>query len=337
MTTLQLRLASQRAHWQTLWPGILTAITIAMAATFVSEHQGGPQLLYALFFGMAFNFASQGEKVKAGVEFSSRQILRFGVALLGVRITLEQIASIGSISIMMVVAGVFFTLTFGYVLSRIMRRPAVEGVLTGGSVAICGASAALAISAVLPKSEENQRFTLFTVVGVTALSTVAMIVYPSIAKFLELDPNASAVFIGGTIHDVAQVVAAGYLISPEVGDTATFVKLLRVATLLPAVVILSLLFRSQGGGQGAKPPILPGFLLGFGVLIMINSLGWIPAPVVQLVSGLSRWCLVVAIAALGIKTSFQQLASLGWRPVLMLVVDTVFLACLILAGLMLQH
>lgn len=329
--------AQRIPQWKILWPGVLTAITIAMAATFVAEHQGGPQLLYALFFGMAFNFAAQGEKVKAGIEFASRQILRFGVALLGVRITIEQIASIGSVSIYMVIAGVFLTILFGVLLGRLLNRPAVEGVLTGGAVAICGASAALAISAVLPKNEENQRFTLFTVVGVTALSTVAMIAYPSIAKFLELNSNSSAVFIGGTIHDVAQVVAAGYLISPEVGDAATFVKLLRVAMLLPVVVVLSLLFRSQGGGQGAKPPVLPLFLVGFAMLIVINSLGWIPGPVVQVFSGLSRWCLVVAIAALGVKTSFQQLAALGWRPVLMLVVDTAFLACLILGGLMLQR
>ena len=329
--------AQRMPYWKSLWPGVLTAITIALAATFVSEHQGGPQLLYALFFGMAFNFAAQGPMVKPGFEFASRQILRFGVALLGVRITFEQIASIGSISIYMVIAGVFLTILFGVVLGRILQRPVVEGVLTGGAVAICGASAALAISAVLPKNEENQRFTLFTVVGVTALSTVAMIAYPSIARFLDLDPNASAVFIGGTIHDVAQVVAAGYLISPEVGDTAVFVKLLRVAMLLPVVVILALLFRSQGGGQGAKPPLLPMFLVGFAALIVINSLGWIAKPVVDGMSGLSRWCLVVAISALGVKTSFQQLAALGWRPVLMLVVDTVFLAGLILGGLMLQR
>jgi len=323
-------------HWKALWPGILTAITIAMAATFVSEHQGGPQLLYALFFGMAFNFAAQGEKVKAGIEFTARQILRFGVALLGVRITLEQIASIGSVSIVMVIGGLFATILFGVALGKLLRRPLVEGVLAGGAVAICGASAALAISAVLPKNEENQRFTLFTVVGVTALSTVAMIVYPSVARFFGLAPAASAVFIGGTIHDVAQVVAAGYLISPEVGDTSVFVKLLRVAMLLPVVVILSLIFRKQGGGEGDKPPLLPLFLVGFAVLMLINSLGWIPKPAVEGISGLSRWCLVVAIAALGVKTSFQQLAALGWRPVLMLVANTLFLACLILGGLHLQ-
>ena len=340
MTTGILRLppALQPPALAEIWPGLLTAITIALAATFVAEHQGGPQLLYALFFGMAFNFAANGPKVKAGIDFTSRQVLRFGVALLGMRITFEQITAIGTGPILLVAGGLVLTILFGFLLSRLLGRPAAEGVLTGGAVAICGASAALAISAVLPRNEENQRFTLFTVVGVTTLSTVAMIAYPSVARALDLDPQAAAVFLGGTIHDVAQVVAAGYMISPEVGDSATFVKLLRVAMLLPVVLMFSVLFRGKSGGQeGSKPPLLPGFLVGFAVLVAINSMGWIPQSVSQWGSGLSRWCLVVAIAALGVKTSLQQLAQLGWRPVFLLAADTVFLAGLILGGIMVMR
>src|SRR5262249_25428004 len=152
-----------------------------------------------------------------------------------------------------------------------------------------------------------------------------------------LDLNSTAVFIGGTIHDVAQVVAAGNMISPQVGDVATFVKLTRVAMLLPVVVVLSLIFRNAGGGQGDKPPLLPGFLVGFALLIAINSLGLIPPVVVQGATNMSSWCLVVSIAALGVKTSFQQLATLGWRPVFLLVTETLFLAALILGGLIVTH
>lgn len=322
--------------WLPLWPGVLTAITIALAASFVAEHQGGPQLLYALFFGMAFNFAAQGEKVREGIDFASRHILRFGVALLGARITTAQIAELGVEAIALVVGGVVATILFGALLGRLLGRPGTEGVLTGGAVAICGASAALAISAVLPKNEANQRFTLFTVVGVTALSTVAMVAYPALVKALGLDGNEAAVFIGGTIHDVAQVVAAGYILSPEVGDGATFVKLFRVAMLLPVVVVVAMLFRGGAAG-GEKPPFLPGFLVGFAVLVVVNSLGLIPQPVTEAASSLSRWCLVVAISALGVKTSFQQLAMLGWRPVAMLAANTVFLAALVMGGLLLMR
>ncbi|NMG76596.1 putative sulfate exporter family transporter, partial [Aromatoleum diolicum] len=132
---------------------------------------------------------------------------------------------------------------------------------------------------------------------------------------------------------VAQVVAAGYIISPAVGDGATFVKLFRVAMLLPVVAVVSVLFR-DGTATGKKPPVLPGFLVGFAVLVVVNSLGLIPKPVTEATSSLSRWCLVVAIAALGVKTSFQQLAAVGWRPVAMLAANTVFLAALILGGLL---
>ncbi|MBS0353622.1 MAG: putative sulfate exporter family transporter [Proteobacteria bacterium] len=318
--------------WPAWGPGLLTAVTIAMAASFVAEHQGGPQLLFALFFGMAFNFAAEGPKVKPGIDFASRSVLRFGVALLGARITLEQITALGIAPVVLVVSGVVGTILFGAMLGRLLKRPVVEGLLTGGAVAICGASAALAIAAVLPRNEENQRFTLFTVVGVTTLSTVAMIVYPSVVKICGLDAHGAAVFLGGTIHDVAQVVAAGYLISPQVGDSATFVKLLRVATLMPVVACFGLMFRAQGGDADARPPVLPGFLVGFMALMALNSLGWLPASLAHGLSDLSRWCLVVAIAALGVKTSFQQLARLGWRPVFMLVAETLFLAALILAG-----
>jgi uncharacterized membrane protein YadS len=102
-----------------------------MAASFIAEHQGGPQLLYALFFGMAFNFAANGEKVKAGIEFASRQILRFGVALLGARITAEQISGLGTAPIMMVIGGVVLTILFGALVGLLLGRPKTEGLLTG--------------------------------------------------------------------------------------------------------------------------------------------------------------------------------------------------------------
>lgn len=319
-----------------LAPGVLTAVTIALAASFLAERYDGPQLLFALLFGMAFNFAAEGPRVKAGIDFASKKILRFGVALLGARIGLEQIAALGAAPAAIVVAAVAATILCGWLLSRLLRRPAAEGLLTGGAVAICGASAALAISAVLPQGKDHQRFTLLTVVGVTTLSTVAMVIYPLIAESLALDARGAAIFLGGSIHDVAQVVGAGFMISPEVGDGATLVKLLRVALLVPAVVIFAQIFRTAGGdgAAGARPPLLPGFLVAFIALVALNSFGAVPAELARWLSDLSRWCLVIAIAALGVKTSFRQLADLGWTPVVMIVGETLFIAALVLAGVM---
>src|SRR5690554_4299840 len=202
-------------------PGVLICITIALATTFIADHYGGPTLLYALLLGMALHFLSEEGRCVAGVEFSSRTILRFGVALLGVRITVEQVTSLNIGPIVTVVAGVVLTIFAGVLLAKVLGLHRDMGLLTGGAVAICGASAALALSAVMPRVSNSERNTILTVVGVTTLSTAAMVLYPLIASVLSLTDQEAGVFLGGTIHDVAQVVGAGYMVSDEAGDVAT--------------------------------------------------------------------------------------------------------------------
>lgn len=315
-------------------PGLLTVLTIALAATFLSEHYGGPQLLYALLFGMALHFLAETPATRAGIGLAARGVLRIGVALLGARITLSQVEATGWRTAALVVFAVVATIGFGAWLGRRLQGSAAVGVLTGGAVAICGASAALALASALPKDERVQRFTLLTVVGVTVLSTTCMIAYPILARLAGLDATATGIFLGATIHDVAQVVGAGYMVSPEAGDTATLVKLLRVAMLLPVVATVALCFRRRGaaGGQGPAS-IVPWFLVAFAVLMVLTSAGLVPKVATEAMNQASRWCLVVAIAALGTKTSVQQLAGLGWRPVALLVLDTLFLAALVGGGL----
>lgn len=317
-----------------LVPGVLVCTTIGMASAFIADRYGGPTLLYALLFGMAFHFLSEEGRCRAGIEFASRTILRFGVALLGAGITIGQIGSLGAGTLLMTILTVVSTISMGWLAAPLLGLRRDLGVLTGGAVAICGASAALAIAAVLPHHAEHERNTLLTVVGVTALSTLAMIFYPLIATAFGFEHIYTGIFLGATIHDVAQVVGAGYMISPETGDVAAVVKLLRVSLLVPAVICISWLFRKQHAGGGTRgTPLLPGFLLAFVVLIVINSVGLIPTQVADGLAGLSRACLVTAIAALGVKTSLQKLALVGWRPIAMLVAETVFLATLVLAGL----
>lgn len=317
------------------FPGVLASVTVGTAATFLSDHYGGPTMLYALLLGMAFYFLSQEGRCVAGIALSSRSILRIGVALLGMRITIGQILELGIDAPILVFCAVVFTIVIGWVSSRLMGLEKDFGILTGGAVAVCGASAALAIAAVLPKHENSERNTIFTVIGVTGLSTVAMIVYPMVVSAFGLGPASAGIFLGGTIHDVAQVVGAGYSMSVQTGDTATFVKLMRVAMLLPAVVVISLQFRNRQA-SGKRPPILPLFLVAFAVLVVINSSGLIPPVVTQGVNDLSRWCLVTAIAALGMKTSLKAMAQLGFRPVMLLVVETVLMAAMVMTVILFQ-
>ena len=241
----------------------------------------------------------------------------------------RRFLSLGVSPVLTVIAAVILTILFGVLAARLAGLDQSFGILTAGAVAICGASAALAISSVLPKSATRERDTVFTIIGVTTLSTVAMVFYPMIIAYFHLDPATVGVFLGGTIHDVAQVVGAGYSVSETSGNVATFTKLLRVAMLLPVVGSLSLLFPSHSGSSAGRR--LPGFLLFFAGLVLLNSLGLIPQVVLGVLKSVSRWCLVTAIAALGMKTSLKAIAEVGGRSIALIIAETVFLALLVLA------
>ena len=314
----------------------MVCLVIALSTGFLSENYGGPQLLYALLIGLSLHFLYLNERVKAGIDFSSKTILRVGVALLGIRITFGDISEIGFDSAAIVIFVVTTTIILGAILARFLGFSRDFGLIAGSSVGICGASAALAVASVLPKTKANEQFTLLVVVGVTVLSTIAMVVYPFILQMLDIGFMDAGIFIGATIHDVAQVVAAGMLFGPEAGDISTVVKLFRVALLLPVVLVISLFFSSQSSEKVGIHSfnLIPVFLIGFVVLSLVASLQIVSPATVQSISGISRWMLVIAIAAVGLKTNFQELAQLGWKPVILLVVETLYIA-LVAAGLML--
>ncbi|MEK7345385.1 MAG: putative sulfate exporter family transporter [Pseudomonadota bacterium] len=333
---------SQTAGWRlrcsqarTLFPGVLACVIVAAAASFLSEHYGAPVMLFALLLGMAMNFLSIEGPQAVGIEFTARQVLRIGVALLGLRITLGQIADLGWQPAAIVVVSVALTISVSMWVARWMGFQSLFGLLSGGATAICGASAALALAAAMPAHPGKERATLFTVISVSALSTLAMIVYPMLAQALGMDARLAGIFLGATIHDVAQVVGAGYSLSKETGDVATFVKLMRVAMLVPVIIFAVMLSRARtknaGEATGPRPPLLPWFAVAFALLVLVNSSGWLPTAAVQVGSEFSRWCLVAAIAGIGMKTQLKELASVGLKPVLLMLGETIFLAALVLA------
>ena len=329
-------------------PGFLVALVVAVAAQFLSEHYGAPAMLMALLLGIAFHFLSEEGRCVPGIALTSRTVLRIGVALLGARISVEMLIGLGPQLIALVVAGVVLTILAGLLGARLLGRGWRFGLLTGGAVAICGASAAMAIAAVLPRNEHSERNLIFTVLGVTVLSTLAMIAYPVITRTLELNELATGVFLGGTIHDVAQVVGAGFSVSQETGETATLVKLIRVTMLAPVVLVFSLAIRAFGQSEGAegaegaegqalgkRPPLIPFFVVMFLVLATINSAGLIPVVAQEALSGLSRWALLVSIAAVGMKTSLRTIFDVGGQATVLIVAETVFIAGFILYGIIL--
>ncbi|RED18846.1 YeiH family protein [Pontivivens insulae] len=291
-----------------VFPGIALAVLIAVAAHALAEHYGAPAMLFALLIGMAFFHLSQEERSGPGLAFTSKTVLRLGVALLGLRLSFEDIASLGWAPVVGVMALVAGTVALGVGLARLVGRTTAFGALAGGAVAICGASAALALAAVLPRSKVTERDVLFVVAAVTALSTVAMVAYPLLFAWMNHAPPQAGFLIGATIHDVAQVVGAGYSMGEIEGDTATFVKLQRVALLPVAVLMAALIFRE--GKAGLAPPW---FLIAFVVLVLFNNLAPLPRWVLDWGKLLSGWMLLTAIAALGVRTSLREMAEVGPR------------------------
>jgi uncharacterized integral membrane protein (TIGR00698 family) len=317
-----------------LAPGLAIAMVVAAAATFLSEHYSAPVMLYALLLGMALNFLTEAERSREGIEFAAKAVLRIGVALLGLRIGWGQITALGWGPVILVVAIVTITIIASIFLAKAMGFNPLFGFLSGGATAICGASAAMALSAALPGHEKKEQATLFTVIGVSALSTLAMIAYPLIAHATGLDHHQAGIFIGATIHDVAQVVGAGYAISPDAGDTATIVKLLRVAMLLPVIIVAGQVTRKQARAGGTtRPALLPWFVVGFVALMIVNSLNILPRPVTGFGNALSRGCLVTSISAIGMKTRLGELVKVGIKPVILMVLETVLLAVMVLIAL----
>jgi uncharacterized integral membrane protein (TIGR00698 family) len=318
------------------WPGLAVTAAVAIAAQFLSDHYGAPAMLMALLLGIAFHFLSEEGRCVAGIEFCAKKVLRIGVALLGMRISVDLLIGLGASTILLLVAAIAATVCFGLIAAKLLGRGWRLALITSGSVAICGASAAMAIAAVLPRNEFSERNLIFTVLSVTVLSTLAMIAYPIVAQTLGLDARATGIFFGGTIHDVAQVVGAGFSVSPEAGETATLVKLIRVTMLAPVVLIFSIALRNvpqQGGETGKRPPLLPGFVVTFLILAAVNSFGLIPEVVAKAGMEASRWALLAGIVAVGMKTSLRRVLDVGGDAVALIVAETIFIGLFILAGI----
>lgn len=318
-------------------PGIALCAAIA-AVAFVADTADMlrfgrvwvPPLILTLVIGMALQPLSARTALKPGLEFAGRTLLRVGVALYGARLTLGQLFDGGALPVLIAFAAVASTIVFGAWAARLFGQSRDFGLLTGCATGVCGAAAAMAASAVLPKHENSDRDLAFTVMGVNFISTVVMVIYPTLQPVLGYSLFEMGVFLGGAIHDVAQVAGAGQTLGPQVLADSIITKLLRVAFLLPAIAGIAWWVARGGESAGAARPSPPVFLFGFLALAALNSLGFVPAEVKAAVGQISSFLIITAIAALGMKTSLLALARIGLAPVMLLITETIFIGLLVI-------
>lgn len=302
--------------------GVGLAAMIGLTASILSNHYGAPAMLFALMIGMIFQFTSEDIHCSVGVNFAAKQLLRLGVGFMGASLSLASIQVLGFGPVIATLLLVLLTLAFGALISLCMGRKLAFGMLAGGAVGICGASAAMAIAAVLPKRQGREQEMLFVVVAVTTLSTIAMVVYPILFSSLGFSELESGFLIGATVHDVAQVVGAGYSISEEAGFVATFTKMLRVA-MLPVVVFSTVLLFSANDAK--RKLDIPWFLILFITLAVLANMKILPTSWIAAMGVIAKACLLVAIAALGMKTSLKSMLNINPKFALILGAETLFL------------
>jgi len=316
-------------------PGIVLAFAIALAAIALGALTGLPVAILAVFAGVMLSSLSLNPYFRTGLDFTTRRILRMGVALLGFHLIWDDVVALGWPAIVMIVLALFVTIAAGIVFARMLKLPAEYGALSGGAFAICGVSAAMAISAVLPEYKHKERDLGVTVVSVTCFSTIGVLLYPLIGHVLGLDGPHMAMFLGGVIHDVGQTVAAGYAISDKVGHLAVLTKMIRVAFLLPVVLGIMAYFirqaRKHSMEQETPKVPVPLFLFFFAGFMFANSVIDIPQDITDTIGMISKYMLMTAVAAAGLKTHFSQILEVGHKGLLLMTLEVITLVAVVLS------
>ena len=305
-------------------PGLTVALLATLAAGSLSQRYGAPLTLMSLLIGLALNFLSVDRRLTPGLTLASRELLRWAIVLVGARITYAQIAALGPEALGMVVITVIVTIGAGVLAARALGFSSAYGVLSGGAVAICGGSAAMALSATLGERRVRQAELTLVLVGISAMSSLALVLYPPVAHALGFSDAQAGYFLGGSVHDVAQALGSGYAYSPEAGETATIVKLARVALLAPVLGLVALFFPSQleiTGGKRAAP-VVPWFVVGFFLVAGVNSTGIIPVAASHFAAESAAMMLAVSVAATAIRSPLAEIMKTGPKPLIVIAAAT---------------
>jgi len=314
---------------------IVLCFVLAICSSLLSHYLGGSSIVYGLLLGFVTQYILNINGYLIHLERWGGWFLKFGVTLLGFRINLEVFSIIGLDVIFIVGLSVFFSIIIGLLFARWLNLSREEGLIGSVSVAVCGASAAMAMGSLLNQTERNKQFLIATIAIVTLYSSAGLIIYPILLKWLSVDDFIVSVLIGGTIHDVAQVVAAGAMMGPEVADLSIIIKLYRVFLLFPIILITGLVLGMQSTGKSVAgvSNILPVYLYLFLVLVVLTSFGLVPSKITEVSTFISSFSLTLALVAVGLKTQLSKVIGLGWKVPVFLMAQTLTLIILVLMGL----
>jgi uncharacterized integral membrane protein (TIGR00698 family) len=293
-------------------------------------------LVFALALGVIVGnlpTARNAQSVEAGLTFSIRWLLRTGIVLFGLSVTLQQVFVLGPQVIVLDLMVIATIMIVGYSLgTRWLKLDPETALLTSAGSAICGAAAILATAATI---RAKPAVTAMAVATVVMFGSLAMVVYPAMFPLLGWEEGLYGIFIGATLHEVAHVVAAGNAVGADAQANAVIVKLVRVMLLVPFLLILGKWWlkdhgASQGNGEPAGKLTVPWFAFGFVAMVVINSLIALPEALNTSLTLIGQIALTMAMAALGYETRFEKLRALGVKP---LILGLVLFLLLVVGGI----
>ena len=323
-----------RATWL---PGVAVAAVAAGAAWAVSAlFPAVPLLTAAVVLGIAVAQLPAAQPLlrgafAPGLALSSKRLMRIGVVLLGFKLSLFDVASLGWGVFLSTVAIVLMTFGGTWLLGRAFRLPGHEPLLLATGFAICGASAIGAMSGVVRarSSEQAHPVTLVTLCG-----TLAIVVLPALWHPLALDTLQFGHWVGASVHDVGQVVATAQIAGGSALAIALIVKLTRVVMLAPIVAVAAVIERRRfsPNPDATKPPLVPLFVIGFLAAILLRTFLDIPDSVLTSIDGIQTALLAMALFGLGAAVNLRRLVTTGWRALAVGLLSWALIAALALAA-----
>lgn len=307
-------------------PGLCLVATVAAAAYGLRGLPPfaalSPMILGILLGVVLCNLMPLPQTAGPGLQLSGKGLLRAAVALLGLQVTLGDIAGLGLRGLGSAALALFATFFLTLALARPLGVARPLAMLIAAGTSVCGAAAIAGVNGTLRARDED---VTYAVAAITLFGTLAMLAWPLIGPALGLTPQAYGTWTGLSVHEVAQVVGAGFQAGEEAGRTAVVVKLARVLLLAPLVFGLALALRRENRAETA-PPLVPWFILAFLGLSGAHSLGLVPEALRRPLVDLTPVLLTAALAALGLGTRLAHLRQLGLRPLLLCGLATGFLA-----------
>lgn len=336
-----------------MWKGVLFCLIVAVPAWLLGkrfEVVGGP--VFAILIGMVLALAvpaRAGEPLQRGVKFTSKKILQYAVILLGFGLNLAQIAQVGATSLPIIVSTITTSLVVAFVLCRTLKIPGKISTLIGVGSSICGGSAIAATAPVIDADDEE----IAQAISVIFLfNVIAALVFPTLGGMLGLTNEGFGLFAGTAVNDTSSVTAAaaawdGMHPGANTLDAATIVKLTRTLAIIPITLALAfwqmrLARRAASAGEGAGEAagtfdlkkIFPFFILFFVLASVVTTVFALPAAVTAPIKELSKFFIVMAMAAIGFNTNIVKLVRTGGKPILMGLACWVAIACVSLG---MQH